>query len=120
MIGAPGTKNAFIIKSPMTTTIPTSQQSHPIIKGNVIPSRNITVRKVMNVLPPGAKQIIATSTSTLPTTVQSTGMNIIAMPATVQPAIQAATPQTAPSPVKTPVQSPAKPPAQQIDRPSPQ
>lgn len=41
----PGAKNAIVIKSPMGTNI----QTHQVIKGNVL-NRNITVRKVMNVV----------------------------------------------------------------------
>lgn len=49
-----GTKNAIVIKSPMGANV----QAHSAFKGNVL-NRNITVRKVMNVVP-GVKQIVTT------------------------------------------------------------
>lgn len=45
--GTMPTKNAIVIKSSTGTNV---VQSHPIIKGNVL-NKNITVRKVMNVMP---------------------------------------------------------------------
>lgn len=49
------TKNAFVIKSHVGTNM---VQAHPVIKGNVL-NKNITVRKVMNVMS-GVKQITTT------------------------------------------------------------
>lgn len=97
MIGGPGAKNAFIIKAPMTSTIPTATvQTRPIIKGNVIPNRNITVRKVMNVMPSGgAKQMIGKPITSMAAT-SSSAMNILTIPSTVQ-----STPQ--PMPTQSPI-----------------
>lgn len=47
-----GTKNAIVIKSPIGANV----QGHQVIKGNVL-NRNITVRKVMNVVPGNVKSI---------------------------------------------------------------
>lgn len=46
-----GPKGAIVIKSPMGGNV----QTHQVLKGNVL-NRNITVRKVMNVIP-GVKQV---------------------------------------------------------------
>lgn len=99
VISTAGGRNAFIIKSPMTSTVSTVQQAHPIIKGNVIPNRNITVRKVMNVLPAGAKQIV-TPTMIVSTAVSSSTMNITTVQSTLHPTVLAP-----PQPV---IQSPTK------------
>lgn len=58
----PGAKNAIVIKSPMGTNV----QTHQVIKGNVL-NRNITVRKVMNVVTkPITSSPVVVSTPTQP------------------------------------------------------
>lgn len=125
MIGGPGAKNAFIIKAPMTTTVPTATvQTRPLIKGNVLPNRNITVRKVVNVMPTtSTKQIIGrppmtvSATGTWPT--PSAQSSSDAMHTSIGPeskfpittatiAVRHRQPVTTRSPVAQPTPSPAK------------
>lgn len=57
IINKAGAKNAIVIKSPMGGNV----QAHQVLKGNVL-NRNITVRKVMNMVP-GVKPVTGTSTT---------------------------------------------------------
>lgn len=108
----PGTKSAILIKSPIGG-------ANPVIKGNVL-NRNITVRKVMNVMP-NVKQITTSPitmstvptamvfssspstppTQSIPTAIITTTSPIsVSAPQTTAPAAQTA-PSPAPSPTKT-------------------
>lgn len=62
VIGTQPTKNAIIIKSPTGIA---NVQPHPAIKASVM-NRNITVRKIMNVVPAGAKLTTPASITRLP------------------------------------------------------
>lgn len=102
----PGTKNAILIKSPM---------AQPVIKGN-LGNRNITVRKVMNVVP-SVKQVanspvtisnVNVSTSSSPTmaATQSIITNVNVSPTTAPTSNTAIL--TAASPSPSPSASPPK------------
>lgn len=87
-------KNAILIKSPIGANV----QAHPVIKGNVL-NRNITVRKVMNVVP-NVKQVGASpvsisnvSTSLTPVYTTSTQSISTAILANVSPTTATASAQ---------------------------
>lgn len=93
----PGAKNAIVIKSPITGNV----QTHPaVIKANVL-NRNITVKKVMNMVP-GVKAIvsspIAVSSANLVSPIQSTAITSMNL-STVS--VSNTSPVTVASPPKT-------------------
>lgn len=90
------TKNAIVIKSPSVTNV---MQAHPVIKGNVL-NKNITVRKVMNVMP-GVKSFPTTPIGTPVATPTAT-------PTPTPVATPAASPITVPSTNASPIKSPTK------------
>lgn len=90
------TKNAIVIKSSSGTNV---VQAHPVIKGNVL-NKNITVRKVMNVMP-GVKQFTTTPIGSPVGTPTPT-------PTATPVATPAASPITVSSAHSTPIKSPTK------------
>lgn len=67
-----GPKGAIVIKSPMGGNV----QTHQVLKGNVL-NRNITVRKVMNVIP-GMKQV-----TNAPIAISSVNSSIVSSPTSI-------------------------------------
>lgn len=96
-----GTKNAIVIKSPMRTNL---QNHSAVIKGNVL-NRNITVKKVMNVVPvmkqmTNSPVVITSMNSSSPVVISSVTSSPI---------------QSSQSPSQSPIQSQSPSPSQKMN-----
>lgn len=82
-----GTKNAIVLKSALSGNV----QGHQVIKGNVL-NRNITVRKVMNVVP-GSKVTTTPTAITVATSPTKTISSVESSPAKTESSSSIASPE---------------------------